>query len=141
MSLIYSFSNPNSILNLAITGSHKNHTCMCILYVCASVCVYMYIVYTYVCVSQVLFCRISYSTCPHISGNSIRYRTQGLTLAKQALFHLSHSESPFWVVILDRGSCSMLGWAGPWSSYWCFLCTWDDRCPSPHPPIDWDDEV
>jgi hypothetical protein len=39
--------------------------------------------------------------------------TQGFRLARQALYHLSHSASPFFVLgIFEIGSCELFPWAG-----------------------------
>jgi hypothetical protein len=38
--------------------------------------------------------------------------SQGFVLAKQALYYLSHTSSPFFLVILEMGSWELFVWAG-----------------------------
>jgi hypothetical protein len=58
----------------------------------------------------------------------------GLSLVRQALYHLNHNPMSFCIrYFSNRVSNLYLGLPGPQSSYLCFLCSWDDRHMPPHP--------
>jgi hypothetical protein len=62
--------------------------------------------------------------------------TQGLTLARQAVYNLNHAPSLFALVNRVLDSCP--GWPGP-QPYLCFPHSWRDRHVLPHPVfICWD---
>jgi hypothetical protein len=63
-------------------------------------------------------------------------KTQVLIRARQVLYHLSHTSSPFlfYVFFLPNRVLHLCsGWPGPQSSNLCFSCGWDDRHEPPHP--------
>jgi hypothetical protein len=68
---------------------------------------------------------------------SSRVWTQGLVLAKQVIYNVSHASNPFcFRYFLDRVLCLCSEWPGPWASH--FLPSWDDRHTPPHPDfINW----
>jgi hypothetical protein len=59
--------------------------------------------------------------------------TQGLTFAGQVLYHWSKTLALFaFSYFCNRVLHFLLGPDGPWSSYLCLPCSWDDRCSQPH---------